>query len=143
VRPQWVQFLDDYWRWIEQLIEGSGAELSNAYLAVQIVEDHPGSGNPDALMVEQQRLTYPDGSYLEFDLSIGSDLDSIDYSFHYARANNAVVWRLDKHIGHEDEDGVDTHIHVGPDERRTPHDEVDLADVLDRVRADQSGGTVR
>ena len=134
--PGWVHSLDDYWRWIERLVDESGAYLNQIYLSVQLIE--AGQGGPLlALNVEQHRLVYFNDSYLEFDLSVGADLEPIDYSFHYARADDSIIWRLDKHHGHETEDGADTHIHLPPNERREPHGTVDLGDVLDRIHKDQ------
>lgn len=137
MRPGWVQNLDDYWRWVESLIEGSGGFLSSAYLGVELVETELGSGQPLALIVHDHTLWYHDGSYLRFQFGVNVDLELTGYNFHYARGDDSIVWRLDKHRRHEEDDGTDSHIHL-PGGQRRPHEVVDLDDILPRIVADQA-----
>ncbi len=139
VVPGWIEGLDDYWLWLEEVLEGSGGYLHDDSLAVDLISDGD-EGLPVALVVHKHRLQYHDGSYLDFHLSVGSDLEPIAYSFHYARSDNKIVWRLDKHRGHEAEDGTDTHAHRddgGGGEYREPHGVVDLGDAIELIRKDQ------
>ena len=133
--PGWVRTLDDYWSWLEDLINASGALLDDEILSVQpLLNTH---SVPVALYVDRHRLRFWDGSYLDLRLAVNADLGQIGYRFHYARQDDALVWRLDRHTGHEVADGADTHIHLGPDERRRPYAEVDLAEVLHLIHGDQ------
>ncbi len=139
MRPGWVHSFYDYWVWAERLLEQTGGWLDDAFLAVDVLlEDEDDQASPPlALHIQRQRLHFPDGSYLSFALAVNDDLEAIDYSFHYALANDEIVWRYDKHLGHEDEDGGDTHVHLGPDERRRPYREVGLGEVLEWAQEDQ------
>lgn len=137
--PHWVQTLDDYWTWVETLLDSTGGWLDATYLQVELlVEDetvpYP---RPLVLEVDRQRLRFVDGSYLSFEFSVDAQFSALGYSFHYARADDRLVWRYDKHLGHEAEDGQDTHVHLGAEDVRQPHPEVDLGDVVERIAADQ------
>ncbi len=140
--PGWVHDLIDYWRWLEGVVDQSGGWLDEDYLGVDLVVETDvdplsPSARPLALSVDRHRMRFPDGSYLSFELSVREDLEQIDYSFHYARMDDMLVWRFDKHPGHEQEDGSDTHVHLGPQDKREPFREVDLSKVLERIRLDQ------
>ncbi len=133
--PGWVQDLQDYWSAAEGAIEESGGYLDDGFVVVQPIESEPDVWL--GLTLEKQRLNFYDGSYLDFSLSVASDLSTVAYSFHYARWDHQLVWRHDKHHGHENEDGSDTHVHL-PDEVRKPHEGADLFDVLQLVMQDQN-----
>jgi hypothetical protein len=140
VRPGWVETLDDYTVWLEQVLETCTGHLEEPYLPVErILED---ANDEDSrcvlLLVDRHRWRFYDGSYLSCEYSIDEDLEPVRYSFHYARWNDEVVWRYDKHHGHEREDGTDVHVHRGPDERREALDRpTDLDEVLQLINEDQ------
>lgn len=133
--PGWVIDLDDYWRWLEESLDSTGGFLETAYLVVQpaILDE----GGPWlALLVDRQRLRFHDGSYLSFEFVVNDQLELDEYSFHYARADNSIVWRHDKHLGHEKDDGGLSHLHLPSG--RVPEPETDTEAVLEEVRLDQS-----
>jgi hypothetical protein len=89
------------------------------------------------LYVPRQRLHFYDGSYLEFSLTVTTypELEVTRYRFRYADPDGE-YWRLEKHPGHEKEDGDLTHIHrLG---ERSAQEEVDFGDVLDRIRSERT-----
>lgn len=137
--PGWVTGLDDYWRWAEQLFESLGGWLDEGFLSVELIAEDEADphSRPLVLDVDRQRLHFADGSYLSFEFSIDADLSSLGYSFHYARADGTLVWRYDKHEGHEADDGVDTHVHLGAENKRLPSDEIDIGQVVEYVLLDQ------
>jgi hypothetical protein len=67
---------------------------------------------------------------------VGSDLDLLTYSFHYADPDQAMLWRHDKHPGHEHEDGRESHVHL-PGGKRLPEPEVDFEEVIEEILQDQ------
>jgi len=128
----WVQNLDDYWKWLESELSSSGGSL-NEDLVVQMIES---PFDPRVLLIEQQRLTFPDGQYLDFTLAVTGDLNALDYNFHFADANDRLIWRYDKHIGHEAEFGTDTHLHVGHEDHREAAGVVEMDQVLKLIRTE-------
>lgn len=134
--PGYLRDLDDYWVWIERLIDQSGGYFDGPYLIVEPVSiDDDGRPPWLALEIRRQRIRFLDGSYLSFELAVSLDFESLDYSYHYAGADNKLRWRHDKHLGHELEDGGPTHAHLA-DGRRVAEDDVDLNDVLKEIMAD-------
>lgn len=120
----------------EQLVEGSGGHLEQDVLTVEAVEDE---GTVVALQVPRQRLDYygRDGSYLSFGMVVDADLELVSYRFHYARSSGELVWREDKHQGHEELGPA--HVHLpGAEDQPCPTAEVDLEVVFDRIRDDQA-----
>ena len=135
--PGWVNTLEDYWVWIEQLIDSGGGYIADDEVVFIVpVVDYDG-GPWLALNVERSRLHYYDGSYLAFQFVVSLDLLLEEYNFHYARADDTLVWRYDLHAGHEHEDDGRSHVHL-PDGRRRRHEPVDLEHVLNLVKADQA-----
>jgi len=130
-----VANLDDYWRWLEQLVDRSGGYFEDRdVLIVEAMEDD--EGRLIALRLPGQDLRYYDGSYLYFGMEVEEDLELSKYHFHYARSLDELVWREDKHPGHEDLGPA--HIHLpGAEDDPCPSAEVDLKVVLDRIWEDQ------
>lgn len=129
MRPRWVRSLDDYWSWFSEQLAACGGQLENDdSLIVQVVED-PDTKERVTLVLGRQRLVFHNGSWLEFSLVVNRDLEVVDYHFHYADSDDSLVWRLDRHRGHDD---MLAHIHL-PDGRRESYDEVEIDDVLDKI----------
>jgi hypothetical protein len=128
MRPRWVRSLDDYWSWFSEQLAYSGGQLEDDSLIAEVVED-PDTKQRQTLILGQQRLTFSDGSWLDFTLVVNQDLEVVDYSFHYATSDNELIWRLDRHEGHQD---MLSHMHLPPD-RREPHEEVEIDQVLDKI----------
>jgi Family of unknown function (DUF6516) len=129
MRPRWVRSLDDYWSWFAEQLASCGGQLEDGdSLIAEVVED-PDTKERLALILGRQRLFFPDGSWLEFSLVVNRDLEMVEYNFHYAASDGRLVWRLDRHPGHAD---MLAHIHLPPN-RREPHEEVEIDDVLDKI----------
>jgi hypothetical protein len=139
VIPGHLRDLEDYWYWLESLLDRSGGYLQEGFLIVEPISMGD-DGEPPwlTLDVPRQTLRFHDGSFLSFQLVVDVHLGSVEYSYHYARSVGELVWRHDKHPGHEAEHGGPTHRHLG-DGRRVFEDDVDLADVLEEILADQQG----
>jgi len=140
VTPGYLHDLDDYWIWIERLVDTSGGYL-DADDDLLVVQPVSLDGEPPwlTLIIPRQRLRFydRDQSFLSFEMAVDSDLQLLEYSFHYARADGALVWRHDKHPGHEDADGGLTHLHL-PDGKRVPDRETNLDEVLWKIQRDQA-----
>lgn len=129
MRPRWVRSLDDYWSWFSEQLASCGGQLENDdSLIVQVVED-PDTKERVTLVLGRQRLIFHDGSWLEFSLVVNRDLEVVEYNFHYAASDDRLIWRLDRHRGHDD---MLVHIHLPPDQRE-PYGEVEIDDVLDKI----------
>ena len=134
--PGRLRDLEDYWIWLEELLESSGGHLENDDILVVQPTSFDGERPWLSLFVPRQRLRFYDGSYLSFQLVVGHDLELLEYRFHYARPDGTLVWRQDKHPGHEREDGAMTHMHTA-DGKRVRDEETNLDEVLQRIRIDQ------
>ena len=129
MRPRWVRSLDDYWSWFSEQLASCGGQLEDDdSLIAEVVED-PDTKERLTLILGRQRLIFHDGSWLEFSLVVNRDLEAVDYHFHYAASDGQLIWRLDRHRGHDD---MLTHIHL-PNDRREPYEEVEIDDVLDKI----------
>jgi hypothetical protein len=129
MRPRWVRSLDDYWSWFSEQLASCGGQLEeDDSLIAQIVED-PDTKERLTLVLGRQRLIFHDGNWLEFSLVVNQDLEVVEYNFHYAASDDQLIWRLDRHGGHDD---MLAHIHLPPN-RREPHEEVEIDDVLDKI----------
>ena len=135
VIPGYIQTLDEYWVWVEQEVERCGARLEGSgFLVIYAIVDE--DERVLSLDVDSHRLRFVDGSYLDFDFVVNAELELVDYRFHYAREDDTIVWREDRHPGHEEEDGTDVHVHL-PGNKREPSEPTDLGEILDRIHADQ------
>ncbi len=134
MHPGHVQNLYDYSVWLETVLGASGGYIDpDDILRADVIDD--GFRNALALDVDQHRLRFYDGHYLEFSLSVDLSLEPIDYSFHFAEPDDSLIWRYDKHLGHEAQFGTDTHVHVGSEDNRQASPVVELDEVIDRCRA--------
>jgi hypothetical protein len=109
-------------------LDYSGGWLQHEPLIVELI---PAVGQQEliAIRIPQQRLLFHDGSYLDFQALISDELQPETYSYHFATAENELIWRKDKHVGHPHL----THIHRPPDERE-PYEEVDIEEVIEQIR---------
>ncbi len=93
----------------------------------------------DGLQLRQFEVEYGDGRVLSITLTLDGELAAVRYRFHLRR-HGVLVWRLDKHPGHETEDGGPTHIHLSPlSKDRHPHAPVTFAEVADRLHQSAGG----
>jgi hypothetical protein len=85
-------------------------------------------------VVERQRLSFHDEAFLEFHLVIDEELVGVEYGFHYQNGESHLIWRKDKHPGHEELGGLE-HIHDDPrhPERARQYREVEMDEVIDEV----------
>ncbi len=134
-----MRTLDDYWGWLQVLIDESGGFLVNDYLDVQLLGSN--EDTPTGLFVHDQRLQFWDESFMEFTLTINADLEQTFYNFHYQDGRNELIFRKDMHPGHEDEVGGLTHIHDNPGDPDAvrAYEEVDLHEVLQEIHLYQEG----
>jgi hypothetical protein len=90
--------------------------------------------NEIGLSVPQHRLTFHDGTFLEFNLIIDVDLVPTEYSFHFQVEDGPMIWRKDLHPGHEELGGL-SHIHSNSDDSndRTTFHIVEMDEVLGQV----------
>jgi hypothetical protein len=142
VPPAHVQTLQDYWLWLDEQIGGSGGYLDEeSWLAVELPIDV--LGNPSAVRVRKQRLRFHDETFLDIRLVVNSSLEPEDYSFHFQRAAGELIWRKDKHPGHEAVIGQLEHIHDDPldPNRVRPFREVELDEAISQVWEYQQGNS--
>lgn len=132
-RGRWPQNLDEYWSWIEQTVNGSGAELDRNSIDVEPLTD--ADGNQVGWLISEHQLTFHDRAVLVFDFIVSSTLDLDEYSFHYQDSAGNLIWRKDKQEGHE-RIGGNVHIHrltKRGQVRREPYQEVDLQEAIGEV----------
>jgi len=91
-------------------------------------------GEPVGLIIPQQRIVFHDESFLEFDLVVNDDLVPAEYSYHF-QSDGAMVWRKDKHRGHERALGREEHLHDDPSnqDHRVPFELVEIDEVMGQV----------
>jgi hypothetical protein len=68
---------------------------------------------------------------------LDDQLRAAKYSFHYGTSSGELLWREDKHPGHEDEHGGPWHLHVGKSRRRSS--EKTMEDIAKKIRQFNSG----
>ncbi len=127
--PYHLDDLCDYHAWLEQQLDYSGGTLETPgqSLDVQLLD------SPTLLVVERQRLRFPNGYYLDLKLRVSEDLTNLSYGYHLAAPNDSLVWRLDKHRLSINGPAI-PHVHEPPDkEVHKPHAEVFLDEVLKRI----------
>lgn len=93
------------------------------------------------LRVPSQEIKFPDGTRLRMTIVVNEDLEELDYSFDYRVPDKELVWRKDRHRGHEGLGGLE-HIHRGPrgEEQPASYDPVDLAEVIQEIWEHQETG---
>jgi hypothetical protein len=139
--PGWVRTLEDYWLWLERLIDQSGGYLENDVLHVRPIGLSDESSQWTGLEVPKQRVRFHDGTFLDATLVIDQDFVPAEYNFHFARDDGVLIWRKDKHEGHDKQHGRLEHLHLESEEKDPEaFREVDLAEVLDEIRAWQDRG---
>jgi hypothetical protein len=137
----WVRDLDDYAKWIRDVIDRSGGELVRPQTGNPSFEDTPvlevGGVECFGFVVEDHRVVFYDPAphVLDFFFDVTLTPDGFEYGeygYNFRRADGLRVWRYDRHPGHPEVG--ETHMHSGPNERLCPSVEVDLDDVMDMVR---------
>jgi hypothetical protein len=132
VPPGWVRDLDDYLNWLNRVIGDFGAWLDTKILLARdalAIDD-----TLLAVEVERQTVHFADGSRLELDLTVSASLDLDEYHFIYRAPDGRILWRIDKHPGHEDTCGGLCHIHLGGRGARAyAYAEVELDGILHLV----------
>jgi hypothetical protein len=137
----WVGGLDDYSVWIRTVIDGSGGVLVRPPSGNPNFEDTPvveiGDAECFGFVVEDHRILFyePGTPFLDFSFEVTLTPDGFEYgeyNYDFRQADGVAIWRYDKHPGHPDVGG--THLHWGPREALAPSGEVDLDDVLGKVR---------
>jgi hypothetical protein len=85
VKPDYVRSLEDYWIWLDRIVDESGGWLEERALIVRPLELWPDAEPGDwvGLVCEQQRLTFGDVSSLSMSMVLDTSLALTDYSFHY------------------------------------------------------------
>jgi hypothetical protein len=138
------QSLEDYWLWLDQQIAISSGYLEDSpALEVQPLV-HATDQSWVGFEIPRQRLRFHDGTFLELRLRVIEDVTSgiaiAEYHLHYQHRDGTLIWRKDKHAGHEDEHGQLEHIHRLPSEDDPePYDEVDLREAIEEIWAYQEG----
>ena len=130
--PGWVATLDDYWQWAEAALQGAGANLPPTGLNVERVV----GGTQEVAIFEEDVISFHDDTFLRLSMVVSEDLQLHEYCFHFAHLTGGIIWRKDRHEGHEREVGGREHVHL-PYRRDREHvfgyREVALADVLQEV----------
>jgi hypothetical protein len=139
--PPFVRTVDEYWAWLDRTIRRSGGALvdSDELVVQPILRDD--SDEFAGLRVPSQEIEFANGMRLRMTIVVNEDLEEIDYSFDYRGAGKELVWRKDRHRGHEDSGGLE-HIHRGPrgDERPAWYESVDLSEVIQQIWSHQETG---
>jgi hypothetical protein len=132
--PPHVRTLEDYWVWLDGLVDQSGGWLEDNALFVYPIEPEDPFPDEDyvGLWVPPQEVIFGDGTRLQLKIVVDSELVSTEYSFHYRDTNGQLIWRKCNHVGHDV--GL-LHIHRRSDDpdRVDPYEEVDLAEVIEEV----------
>ncbi|QBI20769.1 hypothetical protein ER308_15155 [Egibacter rhizosphaerae] len=84
-----------------------------------------------ALLVGPFELAFHTGLRVAVQMVVTPDLSVPQYRFHARTEAEPLIWRHDRHTGHEASDGGPTHLHVG--DRRVPHAPVTLETVRDLI----------
>jgi hypothetical protein len=142
-RPFHIHNLEDYWLWIETVLLSSGGYFEHEpSLIIQKMLDDP-YDEWVGITVPQQRLLFNDGTFLEFDLVVDTDIALVEYSFHFQDGPmGSMIWRKDLHDGHERELGTKAHIHFNPADPndRLPFDVVEVDEVIEQIFRYQDSG---
>ena len=134
--PGYVGSLEDYWIWVERLVHDSGGWLEDDVLLARPLEDSVNPRDWRGLVIERQRVVFADQSFLQIHLVVDEDFELVEYHFHYQDSEGWLIWRKDKHPGHEEEVGGLSHIHRDPKELNQvePFEEVELDEVFRQVQ---------
>ena len=137
--PSWVTDLDDYVRWLGEVLDQSGAYPEPDYLLVEEtpLTYRPGVGEELGIVIREHRLWFPGSDlvlmfklYVVQPADLATPPEVLNYNFHLQTEAGECVWRYDKHEGHESEVGGLTHAHLATDPHPVPAPEVDLEQVI-------------
>ena len=130
----------DYALWVEKTIESAGAFVEGQllYEAIEIAEEVFAG-----VVIRKHRAKFADGSILTFSIFVNSELEAENYSFDF-RLGEALVWRKDRHPGHESETGGEEHVHRGPGGEDYPDDfpGVEIDEVVGEILDFQRDGSL-
>jgi hypothetical protein len=132
LRPHHVRTLEQYWVWLDSLVDQSSGWLVGNALIVRPLEPFPDSPPPSwvGLVIEQQAMRFGDDSLLYFSMVLDDDFVPVEYSFHYQDRWGEMIWRKCNKPGHDE--GL-LHIHFPPG-KVEPFKQVDLEEVLGEVQ---------
>lgn len=138
VRQTWIQNLQEYWEWLEEVIRDSGGFLVNRpFIEPQAIWDDDSDGRPEdwhVLDVRNHLLLFYNGRFMKFELTVAGDLSVVEYAFHYAEVDGDLIWRACKNDHRIDQLGSETHVHISRDDIAVASAEVDLEDAIEAAR---------
>jgi hypothetical protein len=122
VAPGYVRDLHEYLEWLQDQIEQSGGTLVDDHLIYRFpVGDDPAW--PSRVFIAPHVLDFPIAEVrLWFRLTVTDELELPYYSFDFRHHSGLLIFRKDRHVGHEREVGGMSHLH------RDPHDEENVED---------------
>ena len=146
--PHWVTTADGYLRWLEGVIDGSGAVVPHNYVLAEEAEafEKLEGGYSHTVIVDEHQLVFPGTGTLLFRIILEEhlnvdeepvDVQQAEYGYHFRTDRQTMVWRYDKHEGHRDIGLCHRHrISRWGREVREPSHEVDLEDVISIIYRD-------
>jgi hypothetical protein len=146
VIPGHVVTLEDYWIWLDSLIDHSGGWLDGHALIVRPIEvevPFADEGDPSlygGLYIPPQTLRFADGSELRMRMVVDLELELSEYSLHYQDSKGGMIWRKCNHLGH-DVGLLHIHRHPSDPERVEVFKDVDFEEVIQEVWAYIQDGT--
>jgi hypothetical protein len=131
VIPGHVRTIEDYWVWIDRLLDESGGYVDGAALIVQPVEDE--DGHLLGLAVPVQVIRFWDDTTMLIAFSVSAELQTLKFAYHYQTDGGQLIWRIDNvgnHLG-----GI-PHIHRAKARSEVIDEwfETDLGDALEYKR---------
>jgi hypothetical protein len=136
--PHHVKSIQDFFAWIEQLVENAGAYFEDDTLIVEPLVD--ASGVERAYNIPRQTvLFWSDSAVLSVRMYLNENLDLTSYGFHYMTSQRRLIWRKDNVDGGRR--GLRPHLHLPPETRRHRRfTAVDLEEALTEVQDYQRDG---
>lgn len=139
--PEWVESVPALLAWLEDVGAESGGELiqpDHIGIYKAGIREGPDLGDVEVLYIDDHRVRFATG-VLIFGMVIEATiaheyLEVLEYNFHYQDEQGVLVWRYDKHSGHEDVAGGVCHVHLGDDDNIKPSPEVNMDDVVAIIR---------
>jgi hypothetical protein len=125
--PGFVLSVEDYWLWLDQIIEASDGYTEAGPLLIEPVFDED---ELVGLVVPFQELRFWDETRMWIALSVTEELELLKYVFHLQTAEGDLIWRIDN-VGDHLGGGPHVHRRKGASEVIDPWSEVDLQEALD------------
>jgi hypothetical protein len=144
VAAPWVQDFTDFQRWLDDLIDRSGA---TQIPEPALIEEAPLTGEGELelvlIVLSDLELEFHDGAQLHVSITATEFHDADDgrivnftideYGYHYQNAAGDLIWRYDKDPRHSDDPGVGEHHMHDADNQRHACDPITLDAVLDLI----------